>query len=568
MWCKTTCEDWQIKCSGGVDNCGCKIKDTCLERPFRCDGKERCEHFCPEECGPGTFPCPQPKIDCCPQPDKCEPEVKSILPPYDVCPVQHCPKTCEANETWCEGVMQNDGCRAEATCVFHCPSVSTSGVPCPAEDNCPVTCDEFTEIHCDRTEIFHGELTGCFTAECCVTPGKDCHGNNCPLGSASHPCPEKECPPCHYLCPPRKIPHTCCLEQAECQECNRNYDGECCSATACCHAVCDDHERECRPPGLDEEGCPYPAECVPVTRNHCTGEECEPHCPGVCKHPEQTGPCLGEIDNCGCREPSFCHPNQKKKWGDGCHNEWCPGWCPKYCEQGEHLCPSVEDPCNGCPTEPRCVPKATDINGNNCPDSSASHGCDIDCRTADVGTGGNKTEPGGYEVICPPLKDDAQCGCLGKLHCRTRIGWFDATGCQQWCPAHSVCEKECPENTLKCPNGFDENGCKREPLCIEIPKEEDPYPEDGIPPENCKNFVCPPRCDEQVEKYCKGSLKWMPEYLQKCPEPAYCVERKLLPNGERCEGHCKKECPTGKIAVAQPGLDSRGCPYEDNCEDV
>ena len=60
----------------------------------------------------------------------------------------------------------------------------------------------------------------------------------------------------------------------------------------------------------------------------------------------------------------------------------------------------------------------------------------------------------------------------------------------------------------------------------------------------------------------------MPEYLQKCPEPAYCVERKLLPNGERCEGHCKKECPTGKIAVAQPGLDSRGCPYEDNCEDV
>ena len=560
MWCKTTCEDWQIKCCGGIDNCGCKIKDTCIEKPLCCDGKTRCEHYCPEECGPCTFPCPQPKIDCCPQPDKCEPMVKSINPPYEYCEEQHCPKCCEANETLCEGWMDPvTGCREEPTCVPLCPPVSNSGVPCPEEDNCPVCCNEFNEVKCERTEIFHGKYAGCWTAECCVPPAKDCHGNNCPVGSASHPCPEKECPPCHYLCPPRKVPHTCCLEQAHCTECARNYEGECCSAAVTCHAVCEDHERECRPSELDEEGCPYPAVCVPVTRNLCTGEECEPHCPGVCRHPEQTGPCLGELTNCGCREPSFCHPNEKKKWGVGCYKEWCPGWCPKYCEEGEMCCPSVEDPCNGCPTEPRCVPIAKDVNGNNCPPSSASHGCDIDCRTADVGTGANKTEPGGYEVICPPLKDDAQCGCLAKLDCRTRVGWFDETGCQQWCPAHSVCDKECPKGTKKCSQGFDENGCKREPVCIQIPL-------DDVCQLPCKNFVCPPCCDEAKEKYCNGLHVWDSVNSQMCPEPDYCVERKLLANGDRCEGHCKKECPAGKIAVPQPGVDSRGCPFEDNCE--
>jgi len=529
-WCETTCTETQIKCPGGTDENGCKEYDTCIERPVGNDN-QLCPGYCPVECDlQHEHICSEPPTDGCPQPPTCKTKESDHQGEY--CDEQHCQLTCETPYKFCNGEQMLDGCMEADICV---PKGKTTDQSAYCDGNCPVMCDPITEIKCDGTVIYIGPKAGCENDDTCRQKARDVNGEFCPDNSDSHGCPI-ECPPDHHQCPTRTNPDNC-KEQATCTPCSKDDNGECCPPSSDCPALCQPHEKECPTPGEDDNGCALPPTCVVQERDYY-GELCTVHCPGVCN--ENQIMCPGGRDDSGCQEPSFCEPLSKKLWGDDA-GDWCPGFCPADCKDWEQICAAVQDPCDGCPTEPVCKPKAKDVNGIYCPQTSASHGCAISCKTLD-----------GLETICAAYEDPTKPGCQEQLTCLARSTGTDGS----LCPSHSVCPKKCGQNEKQCATGYDDNQCKEEDLCIPVPLDTNGQP--------CLTFECPPECDEEVQKYCQGAYTYDVNG-QYCPQRDYCVDRALDNNGIRCPGHCEPECGDGYVAEPQVGTDARGCPKATVC---
>jgi len=426
-----------------------------------------------------------------------------------------------------------DGCMEADKCVLKGKTTDDSAY---CDGNCPIKCKDSEKL-CDGTIIYGGEKDGCFNDDTCVHKAVDVNGQYCPDSSDSHGCPHT-CPPDTHQCPTRTNPDNC-KEQAVCTPCSKDNEDKCCPPASDCPALCQPHEKECQTPGTDDNGCPLPPVCIVQERDYY-GELCEVYCPGVCNDDQIL--CPGGRDENGCKESPICEPLSRKLWGEDV-GELCPGFCPADCKDWETYCSSVRDPCDGCPTEPVCKPTAQDTNKINCPPESASHGCDISCKTLD-----------GFETICAAYEDPAAPGCLKQLTCQPRTTGKDGS----LCPSHSVCPKECASDEKQCTTGFDANDCKLEDLCIPVPK-------DSNFGQDCLDFECPPVCDEEVQKYCQGNYVSKPNG-QLCPERDYCVDRPLDNNSIRCPGHCTPECGPGMVARSQTGKDARGCPLSDVCE--
>jgi len=531
LWCEKKCEDNQIKCPGKEDENGCKEMDVCINRPTG-NQNQLCPGYCPVECNDVTeHVCTTDPVDGCPQAPTCNTKAQDNQGNY--CEHQQCPLTCPITHKFCAGEQQEDGCYEADICVPK--GEALSGVLC--DGNCPVKCDPTVEILCDGTPIYHGPKAGCKNDDTCKEKARDVNGEYCHDSSASHECPI-ECKDDEHACPPRTGSDNC-KEQATCTKCTKNNDGECCPQASDCPALCKPHEKQCIPPG-EENGCPKPPVCI-VQERDFYGDLCTVHCPGVCN--ENQIMCPGDRTDTGCPMPPTCQPVGKKLWGDDKGGD-CPGFCPAHCQDYEITCAAVQDPCDGCPTEPRCKPKAKNVNGIYCPSESASHGCDISCKTLD-----------GESTVCAAYADDTEPGCKERLICLARSKGTDG----KLCPEHSVCAKKCAANEKKCPQGFDDNDCKNEDTCVVVPLDQHEKP--------CLDFKCSPKCDEEVQKYCQGQYQYN-ERSQFCPLVDYCVERPLDKNDIRCPGHCQPECGDGYEIVQQTGNDGRGCPLQAVCSPV
>ena len=533
LWCETECSATQIKCGGKKDDNGCKERDICIERPISNKG-ELCEGYCPVECDPEKEHIySEPPVDGCPQAPTCAQKETNHAGEY--CEEQHCAITCDIMTEFCPGEQKPDGCKEPDICV---PIFEPdTGAIC--EGNCPVKCDLVTEAKCDGTQIYEGPKAGCMNSDSCIPKARNVNGEYCPERSDSHGCPVS-CPDDHHNCPTRTNSDGC-KEQATCTQCTRGYDAECCPSYSNCPALCQPNEKECKVVGEDDNGCPLPPTCVVQDRDFY-GDLCTVYCPGLCNDGQIL--CAGGRNDVGCQEPSYCLPLSKKLWGDD-EGSWCPGFCPAECKDWEQMCDSVQDPCDGCPTEPVCKPKAKDINGIFCPPLSASHGCSISCKTLE-----------GEETLCAAYEDPTAAGCKEPLTCLPRTIGVDGN----LCPSHSVCPSKCGDAEKQCSQGYDGNDCKQEDLCI-------PVPTDAATGQPCLDFECPPSCNEDVEKYCQGQYKYR-ENGQLCPLKDYCVSRPLDMMGIRCPGHCLPECAEGSEPKPQSDVDMRGCPLPAVCEAV
>jgi len=528
LWCKTYCSDTEIWCDGGVDLNNCKEPDVCLDRPIGNDNK-LCPGYCPSPCPEYQHPCGVPTIDGCPYPPTCEAD------DYDngggLCAHQTCPVYCTIDTFFCAGNQDEDGCYENDVCLPR--GEADSGEYC--DGHCPIMCEPHSEILCDGQTIYYGPKTGCYTAEQCNEKHRDVNGEFCPLNSDSHGCP-LNCPPDHHKCPTRTHPDDC-KEQQTCTPCSKDNEDNCCPPSSDCPPLCQYNEVPC-PQGNEENGCKKADLCV-VQERGFDGELCTVHCPGVCNDGQIL--CPGQRDENGCTMPWTCQPLSKKLWGDDTGG-WCPGFCPAVCHDWEILCGSVQDPCDGCPTEQSCKPLAKDINGINCAVESASHGCAISCKTLDQ-----------IETICPSYPDPTTPGCKKALLCLPRSWANDPE--DGMCPSHSVCPKECTSDEKQCADGYDDKGCKAEDLCV-------PYPLDNLG-QQCTDFECPPACNHETELYCQGHFQ-----ANACPKQDYCVTRGTDGNGIRCTGNCEPECAAGEEAVARDGTDSRGCALSPICAPI
>merc|ERR1712226_1230828 len=222
-------------------------------------------------------------------------------------------------------------------------------------------------------------------------------------------------------------------------------------------------------------------------------------------------------------------------------------------------CPRLEDCDTNCVEQEVCKPLAKDINNEACPDSSASHGCPINCCD---GT-----------IVCPQQEDAL--GCLGPQECfPTTKGMNNAT-----CPEHSDCPTICEPNEVLCPvTETDDNLCKLPDECI--------LQERDHAGELC-TVHCPIDCEDD-ETWCPGQRNEMgcfePDQCVKrpiktvgndkggvlcpsmentngCKEPAVCMARTVDKDGQYCPAHsvCPATCcPCTEIACTY-GVDDRGC---------
>ena len=121
-----------------------------------------------------------------------------------------------------------------------------------------------------------------------------------------------------------------------------------------------------------------------------------------------------------------------------------PRHCPVECETGEILCEGPTQ-CNGCIDANTCRPEATNVNGEACDPSSASHECPIHCCE--------------HEYLCPGIED--------KVGCKTEDLCLEKTKDKddEYCGIESVCSP-CKIDDVSCPQGWFDNGCEKPPHCI------------------------------------------------------------------------------------------------------
>merc|ERR550539_1874262 len=171
------------------------------------------------------------------------------------------------------------------------------------------------------------------------------------------------------------------------------------------------------------------------------------------------------------------------------------------------------------------------VNGEDCPDDSDSHGCPRYCD-----------EQHG-EVLCPAYEDHL--GCKPKALCMMKSKGADGRDC----PSHSVCPKECGVDELLCGDGIDSNGCKNADRCLPRGKDHD----GGL----CTT-ACPPVCLENQVK-CDGPIK-----ANGCKDVDSCVDKVIGHDGLQCSTVCPISCSATETMV--PGdVDANGCPLPCTC---
>ena len=479
--CTQECEDDELLCPGGKDSNGCFENDFCHPKGTGNEG-EICLGFCPLECPDNEFKCPSPDdpVTGCKVAPKCLPKQKDYN--GDECSYQECPISCEETEILCKGHIDHKGCLEADTCVLK--GIDDSGELCPGI--CPIECGP-GEILCKGQP----DCSGCLDSDRCVAKAVDVNGDYCPDNSASHDCP-KNCCGDDIVCPPAQN-SLGCLEEKICTPKSKNDNDEFCPDHSVCPVICQPNEVLCPCTCEDDNGCKLPDICV-IQERDINGELCTVQCPLKCNDDEVF--CPGQINENGCEDPSTCESKAIKQWGID-KGGYCPGVCPLLCKQDEILCPTQYDPCDGCPTEPVCRPKHIDVNGEFCPDESASHNCPKLCFDNEIdGRFPNN------QVLCHVYEDATGCKPEAKCYQKTR----DENN--EFCYASSVCPVQCQGDEIECSGGIDAVGCAREPICI--PKGTD---RDG----NICERECPPTCDSGM-KLCEGE-----SLPNGCNAPGTCV---------------------------------------------
>ena len=366
-------------------------------------------------------------------------------------------------KVFCIGSVDYRGCESEGTCVPK--DRDNTGELCPGI--CPIECKK-DEVLCIGQE----DSNGCKLDDECKTKVKDINRDYCPENSASHGCP-KTCDDDEILCPPKTDPLGC-MEEAKCTPRTIDNHGNVCPEESECPLNCPPGTVSC-PGGFDENGCPRPNVCDAQERN-LDGELCAVHCTNVPTCSEDELFCPGSRDEYGCTERHQCIKRPVKTKGSD-KGGLCPGSCPIKCDihHDEILCPSHEDPCDGCPIEETCRIAAKDENGifcsgRNYPNEyfSASHGCPKPCEEID-----------GY-VLCPATH--MANGCHLESLCMPRQ--MDFMG--EYCPRDSTCPQYCKSNEIRCEYGLDKRGCNEAPICVERGIDKDGF--------QCPGF-CPPSCN-------------------------------------------------------------------------
>ena len=488
--CAKECEDDELLCPGGKDSNDCAENDFCHPKGTGNNG-ETCYGFCPFECEDDEIRCPSPDDPNtgCEIAPKCLPK-QTEYNTGNACEYQECPVTCDVTEILCTGNIDHKGCKEADTCVPK--GTDDSGELCPGV--CPVECGP-TEILCEGQP----DCNGCVEMDRCVAKAKDYNGDYCPDNSASHGCPLNCCGD-DIVCP-YKTDLLGCLEEKSCTPKSKNDMGEYCPGNSVCPTICQADEVLCPCSCEDEDGCKLPDTCVTQDRD-IHGELCTVQCPLDCDEDEVY--CPGQTTENGCKDLDTCEQKSIKQWGVD-EGGYCPGFCPVQCKQNEILCPVQYDPCDGCPTEPVCRPKHIDVNGEFCPDESASHGCPKLCFDNEIeGRSPNN------QVLCH-VHEDAT-GCKPEAKCYQK----PKDDNDEFCYASSVCPVKCQEDEIQCSSGIDSVGCAREPLCI--PKGTD---RDG----NLCDLECSPICPSG-QKFCDGD-----QLANGCNSPGTCVQADSVCSG-------------------------------------
>ena len=362
-----------------------------------------CTGFCPVSCPEDKFLCPQPDNPetGCKNPPECHPKQNDIDSNY--CSFQECPIICDESEHLCIGKDGPDGCKEASKCVPKHMS-NNNGEYCPGR--CDVDCQD-DEILCKGQQ--HCD-TGCFASDTCATKSKDIQSEYCPDSSSSHGCTIE----CCNDSTPCVVERTAlgCKGRIECLPKSYGNDSTPCPETSVCPTLCEENEILCKVDETDERNCKKPDICIQKDIDN-NGDLCIVNCPIKCNDDEIL--CEGIKNKLGCKEPDSCQKRSKKLWGSE-KGDLCPGICPKgSCESDKILCHGERDACNGCPLEETCVSKHKDINGMNCPDNSASHGCPKTCYYKDDSKNDNNSNE---LFLC--TKKENQMGCKPEEHCVRR----------------------------------------------------------------------------------------------------------------------------------------------------
>ena len=344
------------------------------------------------------------------------------------------------------------------------------------------------------------------------------------IGPSDPDCPlicEVICEDDELLCPGGTDPEGC-RENDYCHPKGTDNEGNPCPGY--CPFDCKEEEVRCPVPDDPITGCAVPPLCIPKSKDN-NGEYCDhQQCPLICD-PDSEQLCFGFEDHMGCDTPDECIPT-------------CVEACPVQCSDDEIKCEGNADCETNCVDQDMCKAKAKDVNGEACPDDSASHGCPINCC--------------GDTVLCPSEKDAL--GCLEPQECvPTTKGMNNAT-----CPDHSVCPTICEPTEVKCPvTDTDDMNCKLPDECI---LQERDY--DG---ELC-TVHCPIDCNDD-ETHCPGQRNEMG-----CFEPDQCITRAIKTKGSDkgglCPGWCPPICTHGQFKCPSQVDPCDGCPTEEICVDT
>jgi len=388
----------------------------------------------------------------------------------------------------------------------------------------PHVCDDETEVTCDCVPQEHLEfdlVINCPCNEQCIPKGCECVTDpKCPM-ICEVTCDEDE-----ILCN-GGIDDNGCRENAYCHPKGTGNNGPC---PGYCPFDCTEDEVTCPVP--DKDGCPTPPLCVPKAKDN-NGDECdEQHvCPLICDIFEEQL-CGGGRDHMNCPEEKFCLPK-------------CIEACPVECGTDEIKCEGLDNCGQDCVQQDECKVKATNTNGEACPDDSASHGCAKECC--------------GDTILCPGEKDSL--GCLAPSTCEpTSKGMDNAT-----CPHHSDCPTICEPHEVKCEiTKTDDNGCKLPDECVMQDRDYDG--------ELCA-VQCPLECDEETEVFCPGQRN-----EKGCFEQDQCITRPVKTKGtgappfvdpaERCPGWCPPLCRYDQVKCPSQVDPCDGCPTEEVCVDI
>ena len=480
--CSQECNDDELLCPGGTDPNGCYENDFCHPKGTGNEG-QACPGFCPFECPENKLKCPSPDdpVTGCEVAPECIPTQTDNN--GEECSHQECPVVCDDTEILCTGNIDHIGCKEGDTCVPK--GTDDNGELCPGI--CPVQCGP-DEILCKGQP----DCNGCVENDQCVVKAKDINGDFCPDDSASHGCPINCCGD-DIVCPQEQN-SLGCLEKHECTTKSKDDMEEFCPEHSYCPTICQPNEVLCPVSEKDENGCDLPDVCITEERD-IHGELCTVECPFECNENEVL--CPGQRTQDGCKDISTCEPKAIKQWGSD-KGGYCPGVCPPVCHHNEILCPTQYDPCDGCPTGPVCRPKEINVNGEFCPDESASHDCPKLCYENEVdGRFVNN------EVLCPVFEDVT--GCKPEAKCYQRTKDFD----DEYCPGTAVCPVQCQSDEMECFDGIDERGCTRKSICV--PRGTD---EDGV---LCER-ECPQPCGPGM-KMCEGG-----KLANGCNAPGICFE--------------------------------------------